>query len=310
MEEETASQRKREANPRYALVPASYLLLLREGKVLLQQRQNTGYMDGYWVAGAAGHLEPGETARQAAVREAAEELGVRILPEDLTLLTVMQRTDGTQLPREQRVDWFWVAERWDGEPQVMEPHKAVLAQWWDLDALPTPVPAYERLVLEGLRTRSLPIDTAVGFSLAEPTPAEAAHHLDGGLARAAGAGGSPVQVQEVRRPVPGRPEIVCICGSTRFKAAMLDASHQLALAGAIAVVPGVFSHAEPGTELSAAQKAKLDELHLRKIDLADRVLVVNPGGYFGESTRSEIEYARLAGKPVQFTDPEVPSSQP
>lgn len=51
------------------------------------------------------------------------------------------------------------------------------------------------------------------------------------------------------------------------------------------------------------QKKALDTLHLRKIDLADRVLVVNPGGYVGESTRREIAYARAAGKPVSFTDP-------
>lgn len=47
----------------------------------------------------------------------------------------------------------------------------------------------------------------------------------------------------------------------------------------------------------------LDMLHLRKIDLADRVLVINPGGYIGESTSREIAYARANGKPVSFTDP-------
>ncbi|MFF2863052.1 hypothetical protein ACFVSX_24585 [Streptomyces rubiginosohelvolus] len=56
------------------------------------------------------------------------------------------------------------------------------------------------------------------------------------------------------------------------------------------------------------QKAALDALHLRKIDLADRVLVVNPGGYIGESTRREIAYAHAAGQPVSFTGP-VPSDQ-
>ena len=63
------------AHHSFALVPASYVLLLRGPEVLLQRRQNTGYMDGFWVAGAAGHVEPGETARHAAVREAREELG-------------------------------------------------------------------------------------------------------------------------------------------------------------------------------------------------------------------------------------------
>jgi len=52
------------------------------------------------------------------------------------------------------------------------------------------------------------------------------------------------------------------------------------------------------------QEAMLDALHRHKIDLADRVLVVNPGGYLGESTRSEIDYARASGKPVSFTEPQ------
>lgn len=148
---------------RNSLVPASYVYLLREGRVLLQERQNTGYMDGHWVAGAAGHVECGETARQAAVREAAEELGIVVRQEDLTFVTVMQRTDGTSNPREQRVDWFWTAEQWEGEPRVMEPQKAAQLTWCDLDSLPSPIPEYEQLVLDGLRARSIPFDTAVGF---------------------------------------------------------------------------------------------------------------------------------------------------
>jgi hypothetical protein len=70
------------------------------------------------------------------------------------------------------------------------------------------------------------------------------------------------------------------------------------LAGVIVVAPG-----EADEVVTAEQKAALDALHLAKIDLADRVLVVNPGGYVGESTSREIAYARAAGKPVSFTDP-------
>jgi hypothetical protein len=82
---------------------------------------------------------------------------------------------------------------------------------------------------------------------------------------------------------------------------LLAANRDLTLAGAIVVAPGVFPRAED--HLTDEQKAALGDLHLRKIDLADRVLVVNPGGYLGESTRREIAYARAAGKPVSFTDP-------
>lgn len=131
--------------------------------MLLQLRRNTGYMDGHWVAGAAGHVEPGETARQAAVREAAEELGVILHPEDLTLATIMHRTDGTEAPREQRIEWFWTATAWEGEPAIQEPHKAVEARWWSLDELPDPIPDYELSVLRGLRADDLPVDSTFGF---------------------------------------------------------------------------------------------------------------------------------------------------
>lgn len=102
--------------------------------------------------------------------------------------------------------------------------------------------------------------------------------------------------------MPDRPEIVCICGSTRFADEMLAANRDLTFAGVIVVAPGVL--VSPGDqEITDEQKAALDTLHLRKIDLADRVLVVNPGGYVGESTSREIAYARATGKPVSFTDP-------
>lgn len=96
----------------------------------------------------------------------------------------------------------------------------------------------------------------------------------------------------------GRPEIVCICGSMRFAGEMRAANRDLTFAGVIVVAPG-----DAGDVVTAEQKTVLDALHLRKIDLADRVLVVNPGGYVGDSTRREIAYARAAGKPVSFTDP-------
>lgn len=81
--------------------------------------------------------------------------------------------------------------------------------------------------------------------------------------------------------MPDRPEIVCICGSTRFVDEMREADELI----------------------TDEQKTALDALHLRKIDLADRFLVVNPGGYVGESTSREIAYARATGKPISFTDP-------
>jgi len=93
-----------------------------------------------------------------------------------------------------------------------------------------------------------------------------------------------------------RPEIVCICGSMRFVDEMRAANRDLTLAGVVVLAPG-----EADDLVTREQKTALDALHLRKIDLADRVLVVNPGGYVGESTRREIAYADATGKPVSYT---------
>lgn len=146
----------------FALIPASYVYLVRDEQVLLQCRANTGYMDGHWVAGAAGHVEAGESAREAAVREAREELGVRIASEDLELITVMQRRNG-DAAIEQRVDWFWTVRRWDGEPAIQEPHKASALEWFPRTDLPEPMPDYERRVVRGIDDPTFPRATSSGF---------------------------------------------------------------------------------------------------------------------------------------------------
>lgn len=98
--------------------------------------------------------------------------------------------------------------------------------------------------------------------------------------------------------MPDRPEIVCLCGSMRFADEMRAATRDLTVAGVVVLAP-----ADTGEVVTAEQKRALDALHLRKIDLADRVLVITRGGYIGESTRREIAYAQASNTPVSFTDP-------
>ncbi|WP_435109812.1 hypothetical protein [Nocardiopsis synnemataformans] len=94
------------------------------------------------------------------------------------------------------------------------------------------------------------------------------------------------------------PMTVCLCGSTRFQAEMATANRLLTLAGFIVLAPGVFQH--QGDTITPEDEERLDALHLRKIDRADYVVVVAPGGYVGESTRREIAYARRQGTGVTY----------
>lgn len=149
---------------RFSLVPASYLYLLREGavgtEVLLQLRQNTGYMDGHWAAAAAGHVERGETAYDALGREAREELDVEVTSPEL--VTIMQRTQGAD-PIDERIDFFFTAREWRGEPRIMEPRKCAEIRWWPLADLPTPMPPHEVEVLVSLVGIPLLSYSTLGF---------------------------------------------------------------------------------------------------------------------------------------------------
>lgn len=111
-----------------------------------------------------------------------------------------------------------------------------------------------------------------------------------------------VPVRTIHEGAKARPEIVCLCGSIRFAAELREANRALTFAGAIVLAPGEADATD--RDISEEQKVLLDALHLHKIEMADRVLVVNPGGYLGESTRREIAHARDLGMPISFTHPE------
>jgi len=153
----------------FALVPAAYLLLARgsgpELEVLLQLRgPGTTYMAGHWASGAAGHIEPGESAAAAAVREAAEELGVAVDPGSVTPLCAVQRTlPGVADPIEQRVDFFLTTRAWSGEPTPLEPAKCAALGWFRPSAPPEPMVPHEGRVLALLASGELPPVLSIGF---------------------------------------------------------------------------------------------------------------------------------------------------
>jgi hypothetical protein len=107
-----------------------------------------------------------------------------------------------------------------------------------------------------------------------------------------------------------RPRIVCLCGSTRFYDQFQRVNYERTMAGEIVLSVGFYPHAKArhghgeGVGHDSAEKITLDELHKRKIDLADYVLVVSDEtGYFGASTRGEIDYAVRCGRPLEFDAP-------
>lgn len=103
-----------------------------------------------------------------------------------------------------------------------------------------------------------------------------------------------------------KPKIVCLCGSTRFYQAFQEVNYRLTMSGVIVLSVGFYPH-NPQVHgetvgCTPEQKKVLDELHFRKIDLADEVHVLNVGGYIGESTRNEIEYATKLNKPISYLE--------
>lgn len=100
----------------------------------------------------------------------------------------------------------------------------------------------------------------------------------------------------------GNYEVVTLCGSTKFKDDFIKAQEFLTLNGRIVVSVGLFGHADNKyqTEITSDVKTMLDDMHKRKIDMADSILVINRDDYIGKSTRSEIEYAASIGKEIKY----------
>jgi len=99
-----------------------------------------------------------------------------------------------------------------------------------------------------------------------------------------------------------KPNIITLCGSTRFESKFHEANAELTLTGNIVISAGVFVHQLPEGGISEFQKTALDRLHRRKIDVSDEIFVINVDGYIGESTRNEIEYAQRTGKIVRYME--------
>ncbi len=114
---------------RYKIKVAVYILLQKDGQVLLGRRANTGWQDGNYGI-PAGHLESDESIVKGAIREMEEETGVKVHPEDVEYIHTMHR-------KNRYVDILFTASKWEGEPKVLEADKCDDLKWFSIDDLPT-----------------------------------------------------------------------------------------------------------------------------------------------------------------------------
>lgn len=98
----------------------------------------------------------------------------------------------------------------------------------------------------------------------------------------------------------GKYKVITLCGSTKFKDEFIQVQKELTLQGNIIISVGMFGHSGDNEVWTDDTKDMLDDMHKRKIDMADEIFVINVGGYIGTSTKSEIEYAKVKGKSINY----------
>lgn len=126
----------------FNLPVAVHIFLLKEKKVLLMERANTGFNDGKWSV-PAGRLDSNESIRQGAAREAKEEVGVSVDVEDLSEPLVMHHKD----ERGERIYFFFIGRKWEGELENCEPEKCSRLEWFDIEKLPETLIPHVRVAL-------------------------------------------------------------------------------------------------------------------------------------------------------------------
>ena len=134
---------------KFKLRCAVYPLFIKRNKILLYKRVNTGWEDGkYGVPG--GHLEANETALDAACREAKEETGLEIKPNDLRFLHACQRKSNHDY-----LDLFFEVSFWNGEPRLTEENKSDDIVWADVDKLPGNTLEYVKALVKNIKQKKL-----------------------------------------------------------------------------------------------------------------------------------------------------------
>ncbi len=138
------------AAERFTLRAAVYAMFIKEGKILLLRRFNTGWQDGKYSF-PAGHLEAGEKVTDAVIREVLEEVGVELQPERLRFAHAMLRRSSDK----EYLDFFFAVENWNGEPKNAEPDKCDDLSWFPLEELPPNLLGSVRSAIQSYRSGTL-----------------------------------------------------------------------------------------------------------------------------------------------------------
>lgn len=132
---------------KFKVIPTSHLILIKDGKILLSRRFNTGYEDGNYSV-VAGHWERNETSIQAMIREAKEEANIEIKPKDLEVVHVMNRKSS-----DERIDFFIQAKNWKGELRNMESQRCDDLKWFDINDLPKNTIPYVKQAIDCIKNK-------------------------------------------------------------------------------------------------------------------------------------------------------------
>lgn len=135
------------SDERFTLRAAVYLILIKDGKTLLSRRFNTGWMDGKYSL-IAGHLDGNENVSNTMIREAFEEAGIKVEKKDLRPVKVLHRLSPE---KREYMDFFFVAEKWEGEPVIKEQNKCDDMSWFSLNDLPENTLPYVKDVIENYK---------------------------------------------------------------------------------------------------------------------------------------------------------------
>ncbi|MFH1583329.1 MAG: NUDIX domain-containing protein [Candidatus Falkowbacteria bacterium] len=138
---------------RFKIIPSSYLILIKDNKILLLRRFNTGFMDGYYGL-VAGHGESGESFTKTIIREAKEEANIILKADNLKTVHVMHRYEMQNNPElRERVDIFFTAKKWQGKIKNMEPDKCDDLSWFPISKLPPNTIPYVKQAICNIRKK-------------------------------------------------------------------------------------------------------------------------------------------------------------